>query len=323
MLRSAALEPAQVEFFENRIRPLLADHCYECHSARAEKLKGGLRLDTKADLLKGGASGPVLVAGHPEQSLIVQVLRGTAVDVKAMPPKDAQGPLTAEQIAIVEEWIRMGAPDPRESGPVAATAAERHWAFQKPVAPPVPAPTAFVPPAERVNAVDDFIQTRLASQGLRPLPATDRRTLLRRVTFDLTGLPPTPEETAEFLSDPSPKAFEHVVDRLLASPRYGERWGRHWLDVARYADSKGYVFEQERRFSHSFTYRDWVVNALNRDLPYDQFLIQQIAGDQVATPEDPWPMAALGFLTLGRRFLDNGHDIIDDRIDVVFRGTQG
>lgn len=320
---AAGLDPAQVEFFENRIRPLLAEHCYECHSARAEKLKGGLRLDTKAGVLQGGTAGPILVAGRPEESLLLQVIKGTAADVEAMPPKKSGGPLKPEQVAAIEEWIRMGAPDPREERAVAARSANHHWAFLKPVAPPVPAPAAGATAATRGNAIDDFIQTKLADQGLAPAPRADRRTLLRRVTYDLTGLPPTAEETEEFLSDPSSRAFEKVVDRLLASPRYGERWARHWLDVARYADSKGYVFEQERRFSHSFTYRDWVVQALNRDLPYDQFLIEQIAGDQVATPENPWPMAAQGFLTLGRRFLDNGPDIIDDRIDVVFRGTQG
>ena len=323
MVRAAALDPAQVEFFEQKIRPLLADHCYECHSARAEKIRGALHLDTRAGIQQGGASGPLLVPGHPEQSLLVQVLRGTSPDIKAMPAKQGAGRLPEAQIAAIEEWIRMGAPDPRDEKPVAARPADRHWAFQKPVAPAVPSPTASPEHPARYNAIDDFIQFRFRTNGLAPMPEADRRTLLRRVTFDLTGLPPTPAETAEFLSDPSPKAYETLVDRLLASPRYGERWGRHWLDVARYADSKGYVFEQERRFSHSFTYRDWVVNALNQDLPYDRFLVQQIAGDQIATPEDPWPMAAQGFLTLGRRFLDNTPDIIDDRLDVVFRGTQG
>ena len=319
----AAPDPAAIEFFENRIRPLLADHCYECHSARATRVKGGLRLDTRAGLLSGGASGPVLAAGRPADSLLLQVLRGTAADVPAMPPKDHAAPLGEEAIAAVEEWIRLGAPDPRDDAGVAVANSEDHWAFRKPVDPPPPAPVEFDPPAMRENAIDDFIQTRLAAAGLSPMPPADRRTLLRRVTFDLTGLPPTPEETAQFLNDASPGAYERVVDRLLASPQYGERWGRHWLDVARYADSKGYVFEQERRFSHSFTYRDWVVTSLNNDLPYDQFLVEQIAGDRIATPENPWPMAAQGFLTLGRRFLDNTHDIIDDRIDVVFRGTQG
>ncbi|MCW5557060.1 MAG: DUF1549 domain-containing protein, partial [Verrucomicrobiae bacterium] len=308
-----SLDPVQVEFFENKIRPLLADSCYACHSARAEKVKGGLRLDSPADLRKGGASGAAVVPGQPAESLLVQVLRGTAKEVGAMPPKDHGGPLPENAIAAVEEWIRMGAPDPREGLAVAAHPAESHWAFVRPADPPVPAPAQFPEPVARHHAVDDFIQARLVAKGLTPASPADRRTLLRRVTFDLTGLPPTPEETEAFLKDSSPGAYEAVVDRLLASPEYGERWGRYWLDVARYADSKGYVFEQERRFSHSFTYRDWVVNALNHDLPYDQFLQQQIAGDRLATPDNPWPMAAQGFLTLGRRFLDNTPDIIDDR----------
>ncbi|MFM8358725.1 MAG: DUF1549 domain-containing protein, partial [Verrucomicrobiota bacterium] len=186
-----------------------------------------------------------------------------------------------------------------------------------------PAPPSLKNPAGVRTGLDAFIRARLESAGLAPAPPADRRTLLRRLTYDLTGLPPTPAEVEQFAADPSPLAYARAVDRLLASPRYGERWARHWLDVARYADSKGYVFEQERRFSHSFTYRDWVVGALNEDLPYDRFLTAQIAGDFLATPEDPAPLAALGFLTLGRRFLDNPHDIIDDRIDVVTRGTMG
>ncbi|MBN9692783.1 MAG: PSD1 domain-containing protein [Verrucomicrobia bacterium] len=317
---AASLDPAQVEFFENKIRPLLADHCYECHSARSEKAKGGLLLDTRAQLLKGGTSGVVLVPGKPEESLLIQVLKGTAKDVDAMPPEKAGGPLKPEQIAVLEEWVRMGAPDPRTGELTAQPNPAAHWAFQPPRS--VPPPVTAATPAG-MNPIDAFIGAKLAEKGLSPAPRADQRTLLRRLTFDLTGLPPTPEEMQEFLNDPSPRAYAAAVDRLLASPRYGERWGRHWLDVARYADSKGYVFEQERRFSHSYTYRDWVVNALNQDLPYDQFLIQQIAGDQVATPDNPWPMAAQGFLTLGRRFLDNIHDIIDDRIDVVTRGTMG
>ncbi len=321
---AAPLDPVQVEFFENKVRPVLADHCYECHSAQADKLKGGLRLDTQAATLKGGASGPVLVPGKPDESLLIQVLKGTAREIESMPPKKSGGPLSPDQIAALEEWIRLGAPDPRteEAGhSTVAQDAARHWAFQTPrrVTPPPISGQAI----GGGNPIDAFIGARRAEKGLRPAPRADQRTLLRRITFDLTGLPPTPEEMREFLQDASPRAYEAAVDRLLASPRYGERWARHWLDVARYADSKGYVFEQERRFSHSYTYRDWVVNALNQDLPYDQFLIEQIAGDQVATPDHPWPLAAQGFLTLGRRFLDNRHDIIDDRIDVVTRGTMG
>ena len=151
----------------------------------------------------------------------------------------------------------------------------------------------------------------------------DRRTLIRRATFDLLGLPPTPEEIAAFEADRSPDAWDRVIDRLLASPHYGERWGRHWLDVARYADTKGYVFTEERRFPSAYTYRDYVIRSFNDDLPYDQFIVEQLAADRLPLGEDKQPLAALGFLTLGRRFLNNQQDIIDDRIDVVCRGLHG
>ncbi len=317
------MDPGHVDFFESKVRPLLADHCYECHSAQADKAKGGLRLDTRDDTLKGGAAGPALVPGNPDESLLVQAVKGTAKDLERMPPAKKGPALTAEQIAVLEEWVRLGAPDPRASDANASHAgkAAAHWAFQRPVSPPVPEVDRSRYPVN--NPVDAFVSARLEELGILPAPAADRRTALRRVTFDLTGLPPTPAEMDDFLADGSPLAFERAVDRLLASPRYGERWARHWLDVARYADSKGYVFEEERRYPYAYTYRDWVVKAFNDDLPYDRFLVHQIAGDQCATPDDPSPMAAQGFLTLGRRFLNNQNDIIDDRIDVVFRGTMG
>lgn len=319
VLRVVAADAAGVEFFESKIRPVLIDRCYPCHSAKAEKVKGGLLLDTKAGLLKGGASGPLFVAGKPAESLLIHAVKGTAKDLDPMPPKG--GPLRPEEIAALEEWVRAGAPDPRGDAVVAVNPADRHWAFQRPVAPAIPPARILGAPIN--NPIDSFVQAKLDVQGLVPTPRADPRTLLRRATFDLTGLPPTPEEMRGFLADRSPEAFAKVVDRLLASPRHGERWGRHWLDVARYADSKGYVFEEERRYAYAYTYRDWVVRAINEDLPYDQFLVQQIAGDQIATKNDPWPQAAQGFLTLGRRFLNNTPDIIDDRIDVVFRGTMG
>ena len=321
-LQAATLDPNQVEFFESKVRPLLADHCYECHSARSEKVQGGLRLDTQEGWKKGGTSGEVLIPGKPGDSLLIHAVKGTLSDGGIMPPKKSGPPLKPEQVAVLEEWIRMGAPDPRTGNTQAhAKPSAPHWAFIPPKDASPPRLNPEMPTGN--NDVDAFIRAKLVEKGLSPAPRADKRTLLRRATLDLTGLPPTPEEMQGFLADSAPDAFETAVDRLLASPRYGERWGRHWLDIARYADSKGYVFEEERRFSHSFTYRDWVVNALNQDLPYDQFLIQQIAGDQVATPENPWPMAAQGFLTLGRRFLNNQHDIIDDRIDVLSRGVMG
>ncbi len=315
---AAALPAEQVEFFENKIRPLLAEKCYSCHSAKAKSVKGNLRLDLRSGIQKGGASGPVLVPGKPEDSLLIQSIKGAAKDLDRMPPK-GDG-LTPAEIADLTHWVRSGAADPRDDSTVVRPQ-DSHWAFQRPVAPPIPELQAKA--QESLSPLDRLVRAKLEKAGLQSMPKADRRTLLRRITYDLTGLPATPAEMEAFVSDPSPAAYANAIDRLLASPRYGERWGRHWLDVARYADSKGYVFEEERRYAYAYTYRDWVVRAINEDLPYDRFLVAQIAGDQIATKENPWPMAAQGFLTLGRRFLNNNTDIIDDRIDVICRGTMG
>ncbi|MFN0218436.1 MAG: PSD1 and planctomycete cytochrome C domain-containing protein, partial [Hyphomicrobium sp.] len=312
-----ATDAAGLEFFEKHVRPVFIEHCHKCHSAEAEKLKGGLLLDTRDGLLKGGESGPALVPGHPDKSLLIKAVRYTDENLQ-MPPKGQR--LTAEQVAHLEAWVKMGAPDPRDqkSEIRSQKAGEKHWAFQPVKLPAAPA----VKNAKRVlSPVDSFILAKLEPNRLTLSPPADRRTLIRRATFDLIGLPPAPEEVAAFESDSSPRAFERLVERLLDSPRYGERWGRYWLDIARYADTKGYVFEEERRYAYAYTYRDWVIRAFNEDLPYDQFLIQQIAADRLPLGEDKRPLAALGFLTLGRRFLNNPHDIIDDRIDVVCRGT--
>ena len=310
-----------IEFFENKIRPIFVEHCYQCHSQDAEKLKGDLRLDSRAGLLQGGDNGPAIVPGDPERSLLIKAVRYTDADLK-MPPKNRK--LSAQQIADLESWVKMGAPDPREGkarSPVRQLATRQHWAFQ-PVGQPRVA--AVKNPSWIKTPVDAFILAKLEANQLKPAPAADKRTLLRRATYDLTGLPPTFGEVEAFVKDKSPDAFARVVDRLLASPRYGERWGRHWLDVARYADTKGYVYgdREEKRFVHSYAYRDWVVRAFNDDLPYDQFLKLQIAADQMVGA-DRDTLAAMGFLTLGRRFLGVVHDIIDDRIDVLMRGTQG
>ncbi len=313
-------DAAGIEFFEKEIRPVLVDHCYGCHSATAEKIKGGLRLDSREALLRGGENGPVLVPGQPDKSRLLTAIRYTDADLQ-MPPKDKK--LSAKQIAAIEHWIRMGAPDPRSEKstlPATAQAARNHWAFQ-PVHPPsIPA----VRNAGWVQTpVDAFILQKLEANGLHPARPADKRSLIRRASFDLIGLPPTPQEVQEFVRDDSSDAFAKVVDRLLASPQYGERWGRRWLDIARYADTKGYVFEEERRYPYAYTYRDYVIWAFNEDLPYDQFIIQQLAADQLPLNGDKHPLAALGFLTLGRRFLNNQPDIIDDRIDVVSRGLMG
>ncbi len=318
----AADDTAGIEFFEKKVRPILVESCYKCHSAQAEKVKGGLLLDTRAAVLKGGDTGPAIVAGDPEKSLLIKAVRYTDEDLQ-MPPKGKK--LSTEQIANLEAWVKMGAPDPRTDGARLASSvvtgeARKHWAYQ-----PVrsPAPPAVKNTKWVQSPIDQFVLARQEPKSLTPSPRADKRTLIRRATYDLIGLPPTPEEVDAFSNDNSPDAFAKVIDRLLASPHYGERWGRYWLDVARYADTKGYVFEEERRYAFSYTYRDYVIRALNEDLPYDQFVIQQIAADLLPLGDDKRPLAALGFLTLGRRFLNNQPDIIDDRIDVVSRGLMG
>jgi mono/diheme cytochrome c family protein len=311
-----------IEFFEKHVRPVLVDHCYNCHSPGAEKgVKGGLLLDTRDGLLKGGDNGPAIVAGDPEKSLLIKAIRYHDENLQ-MPPKGKK--LSDQQIEDLVAWVKMGAPDPRTTeavqGAKSKIQSREHWAF-RPVKEPL-SPT--IKNRKLVQTpIDQFLLAKLETKGLSLSPRADKRTLIRRVNYDLTGLPPTPEETRAFEADKSPEAFAQLVDRLLASPRYGERWGRYWLDIARYADTKGYVFEEERRYPYSYTYRDWVIRAFNEDLPYDQFLIQQIAADLLPLGDDKRPLAALGFLTLGRRFLNNQTDIIDDRIDVVTRGTMG
>ena len=317
---AVAAPPEPVEFFENRVRPVLSQSCGKCHGAT--KQSGGLRLDSRAAILEGGVNGPAITAGNPDDSLLIQAVRKTHEDIK-MPPK---GVLHTHEIEALADWIKMGAPWPKDiPKAVAATAkgatkADDHWAFR--AVRPVTLPD--VKDARGIQSpVDRFVHVRLEKAGLTPSPETDRRTLIRRATFDLTGLPPTPQEVDAFVADPRPDAYDRVVDRLLASPRYGERWGRHWLDVARYADTKGYVFQEERRYPYSYTYRDYVIRSFNDDLPYDQFVVEQLAADRLGPGHDAKALAALGYLTLGRRFLNNQADIIDDRIDVVCRGMLG
>jgi hypothetical protein len=308
---------ADDEFFESKVRPVLAEHCFSCHGP--DKQKGGLRLDSRAALLKGAGGEPVIALGDPNGSVLVKAVRHDG-DIK-MPPKQK---LSAAAIDALTAWVKMGAPWPEApAGKAASSVAEaraRHWSFR-----PVRRPA--LPAVRRrdwaTTPLDLFVLAKLEQQGLEPAPRADRRTLIRRATLDLTGLPPAPKEVEAFVNDPSPGAWEKVIDRLLASPRYGERWGRHWLDVARYADTKGYVFEEERRYPFAYTYRDYVIRAFNDDLPYNQFITQQIAADKLPPGDDKRPLAAMGFLTLGRRFLNNASDIIDDRIDVVMRGLQG
>ena len=320
---AADLTPAQTQFFENKIRPIFADNCYKCHSQSAEKVKGGLLLDTKDALLKGGETGPAVVPGDPEKSLLIKAVRYTDPDLQ-MPPKGKK--LSDDQIADLVTWVKMGAPDPR----VATTAQKnwadsnkKHWAWQplKKSAVPEPKDASWAK-----TPVDNFILARLEEKDLKPNPAADKRTLIRRATFDLIGLPPTPQELEDFVKDESPDAFAKVVDRLLASPQYGERWGRHWLDVARYSDTKGMVRRQREDFRYPFayTYRDYVIRSFNDDKPYNIFIVEQIAADKLpATRNNPTNLCALGFLTLGERFMGMQNDIINDRIDVVTKGFLG
>jgi len=317
-----------VEFFEKNIRPVLVDKCYECHSQAKKKVKGKLRLDSYAAMLKGGESGkPSVVPGDPEKSLLVFSMTykdkdSGDHDALLMPPPKNGKPkkLPDDVIEKFREWIKMGAPYPQDGAKSEATPAgpKAHWAYVPPTEPAVPQ----VKQASWVkNPVDSFVLSKLEAQNLHPSNPADKRTLIRRANFDLIGLPPTEQEVQAFQADNSPNAFEKVVDRLLASPRYGERWGRYWLDVARYADTKGYVFQEERRYPYAYTYRDWVIQSFNDDLPYDKFLILQIAADKLDLHGDTKPLAAEGFLTVGRRFLNQIPDIIDDRMDVVCRGT--
>ena len=311
MLRAAPPDGSDakgVEFFEKKIRPLLANTCYQCHSRQSKKRKGGLLLDSHEGLLKGGDSGPIFVTGDPDHSLLIKAVRYKDEDLR-MPPDGKK--LTGAQVADLEAWVKMGAPLPRagvQEDKIKASA-RTHWAFQ-----PVKRPA--IPTVKNEcwiqSPVDAFILAKLEASGMQPAQPADKRTLIRRATYDLIGLPPTPEEVAAFVADKSPDAFATVVDRLLASPHYGERWGRHWLDVARYASTDS---------PYAFTYRDYVIRAFNDDLPYDEFLLQQLAADQLDLGKNKQALAGLGFLTVGRQFENNIHDTIDDRIDVVTRGT--
>jgi hypothetical protein len=292
-----APDPAGVAFFEKKIRPVLAEHCLSCHSDEAQrnrKLRGGLRLDSREAMLKGGDSGPALVPGKPEASLLLKALRHQE-EVKPMPPAKK---LSDAVVADFEHWIKIGAPDPRtgtSAGPrvIDLDAGRRSWAF----GPLLRTSPPTVKHTDQVrNPVDRFLLAKLEEKGLAFNPAVGREKLIRRVTFDLTGLPPTPEELASFCKDDSPDAYEKLVDRLLASERYGERWGRHWLDLVRYAESGGYEFDKDR--PAAYHYRDFVIRALNEDMPYDEFVRLQIAGDHLH-PGDVRATAATGFLVAG------------------------
>jgi hypothetical protein len=317
---AATADAAGLEFFEKHVRPVLVEHCYKCHTT--SEASGGLVLDTRDGLLKGGDSGAVIVPREPEKSLLIGAVRYTHSDLK-MPPKTRLSPA---QVESLEKWVAMGAPDARKPAndapspaPVGMSIDEgrQFWSF-KPVAnPPLPAVrnTGWVR-----TPIDAFVLATLEANGLEPAPPADKRTLIRRVTFDLIGLPPTTSEIEAFLADDSPDAFQKVIDRLLESAGYGVRWGRHWLDVARYADSNG--LDENLAFGNAWRYRDYVVDAFNHDKPFDQFLIEQMAGDLV-----PWvnqeTKTATGFLVLGAKVLAEPDreklemDTIDEQLDTI------
>jgi hypothetical protein len=279
-LAGPASQSDDAEFFEKKIRPILANSCYECHSHQAKKLKGGLYLDNRDELMKGGETGVAVVLGEPEKSRLIEAVRWSDPDFQ-MPPKQKLEP---SAVADLVHWVKLGAPWPKGEAPrpvvsdkelAAAEKKKReHWAWQ-PVRNPKP---PAVKKNEAINGIDQFIRAALEKKGMAPAPRADRLTLIRRAYFDLIGLPPAPEEITAFQNDPAPYAFEKVVDHLLASPHYGERWGRHWLDVARYGEDQAHSF-QPRLYPQGFRYRDWLVKAFNDDMPYNEFILEQIAGD--------------------------------------------
>ena len=299
-------------FFEEKIRPILADHCFQCHSHEAKKIKGGLLLDSREAALAGGDTAAAIVPGDPGKSLLIEAIGYANADLQ-MPPKKGDGKkLSDGDIALLTGWVKMGAPYAKEAGQKMAVRAKsgitdedrKWWAFQpvKKVEPPAVEKDALVR-----NDVDRFIEARLEKEKLAPAPEASPVALIRRVTFDVTGLPPTPEEVAAFVggtdgtngtnkSQPSHESYETLVDRLLASPRYGEHWARHWLDLARYAESDGYKIDEYR--PHAWRYRDYVIQSLNADKPYDRFVQEQLAGDELF-PGDAAALAATGFLRLG------------------------
>jgi hypothetical protein len=302
----AAADP--VDYFESKVRPILVQRCQKCHGS--QKREGGLRLDLKSGWVGGGDRGSAIVPGKPEESLLVKAVRYTDDDLQ-MPPS---GKLPEHEIAALDEWVRRGAADPRDGGPVrlgGMTAAEaKGWWSLQPVrrpAVPIPSPRGTKP----LSPIDAFVQAKLDAARLSPLDPADKRTLIRRASYDLTGLPPSWEEVESFLADNAPDAFARVVDQLLASPAYGEAWARHWLDLVRYADTAGE--NTDHPLPHAWRYRNWVIDALGRDLPFDEFVREQIAGDILAREGPPERYAsqvvATGFLAIARRF---GHDIDKD-----------
>ncbi len=323
----ASIASEEAEFFERKIRPVLVKHCYECHAA--DLIQGGLRLDDPDAMLRGGDSGAAVMPGQPEKSLLLTAIRYEGLE---MPP---DGPLDGRTVRDFETWIKLGAVDPREtqSSPPVETqstidwsTARQFWAFQP--------PTAHEPPLTRdrgwaAGRIDAFVLAGLERAGLSPNPPANKAALIRRLTYDLTGLPPTPEQVDEFVSDRSPQAKRRLIDRLLNSPEYAERWTRLWLDVARYAEDQAHKVGDNDSliYPNAYLYRDWVIAALASDMPYDDFLRMQLAADKIQ-PNDTDAHLALGFLGLGPKYYRRGSlevmaDEWEDRIDTVTRGLLG
>ena len=335
-------KPQQITFFEKKVRPLLAEHCFECHSAKSTKLEGGLRLDHREGFLKGGASGkPVVLPGSKlGKSRLFQVIRLKKGNESRHPPMAK--PLSTIEIRSLSTWVQMKLPFSETTDPTALKEenpasdwkkkidlekAREYWAFRKPE-------TRKAPQPKQANWVrsdlDRFILSKLEVAGLRPGQDASKATLLRRIYFDLIGLPPTPDQIKSFLADDSPKAFEQVVDDLLASRQFGERWGRHWMDVARYAESTG--MERNFTYPHAWRYRDYVIKSFNEDKPYDLFVKEQVAGDLMVSKgpkQEAERLVATGFLAMGPKSLNQKDkriftmDIVDEQIDVATRATLG
>lgn len=325
--RGESVAPDHLDFFEKKIRPILVENCYECHDAAAGKIKGGLALTSAKAMARGGDSGAVITTGDPETSLLIKAIRYTDREFQ-MPPRS---PLSPEAVRDLEQWIAMGAPDPRNeetlstktSGGMSPEEGRHFWSFRERNEIPVPEIDESHSPA---NPVDRFVLAAIQKKGLSPVQPTTKESWLRRVTFDLTGLPPTPEEVEAFVKDTSPGARSLVVERLLASPHYGVRWGRHWLDVARYADSNG--LDENLTFGHAWRYRDYVMKAFNEDKPFDRFLIEQLAGDLLPDKNEE-TLVATGFLALGARVLAEQDkeklemDVIDEQLDTLGKAFLG
>lgn len=344
-LAASVADEASDQFYKERIEPVLKKHCFECHSHASGESNGQLMLDSMAAMTGGGTRGPALVPGKPAESLLVKALAYQITDLQ-MPP---DGKLPDNIIEDFRKWIEAGAHGAPAGSTTSASGIKRlapeeaasHWAYTRPVRAEISSwgellrvATEHQVPSELGKAsivafansrLDSLLLSQQFAAGITPSQPADRATLARRVAYDLTGLPADQALTQVFVTDPRPtaEALEALVDRLIASPHFGERWARYWMDVARYADTKGYVFQEDRNYPQAFRYRDWLVSAFNADKPYTEFVAEQLASDIIDPENQQGKLPATGFLTLGRRFLNNKNDIIDDRLDVTMRGLMG